>query len=152
MKIIVIVAVSRDGYIGKDNKLPWHIPEELKHFRDTVRGKVMVCGRKTFESLPKSLQASPNMILMSRTQNGIDSMLKAVEVAKERGADELYVIGGAEVYKQAIPMATQLIISYIKQSVNGDVKLPDIPYTKWKVDKFIKAKEYTTIWWRPRSV
>lgn len=153
MKITLVAAVSRNGYIGKDNKLPWRIKAEIAHFLETVKDKPVVVGRKTFDGLPKSMQTRPNTIILSKTDpRGVDSMLKAVEVAKAGGFNEIMVIGGANVYEQAIPMADELIISYIHKDVEGDVKMPEVPYVKWKAAKVNKAEEFTIIWWKRRNV
>lgn len=150
MKIVIIAAVSRNGYIGKDGKLPWSIPEELKHFYNSIDSKALICGSRTFRSLPKKLQNYQPLFLISGEYGHTFS--NAIKSGKEWGFKELYVIGGAYVYSQAIPLADELIISYVHDNVSGDTKMPEIPYSKFKVIRVKKNEKFTTIWWKRKDV
>ena len=150
MKIVVVAAVSDNGFIGKGNRLPWSIPEEMKHFHEVTAGHVMVVGHRTWKSLPKKMREYPGMVIVS-SDPGKD-FLSAIEVIKVRDYEEVCVIGGAYVYAQAIPIADELIISYVHRHVEGDVKMPSIDYNQWTPGKVKSCEEFTTIWWKRKNV
>lgn len=135
--ITIIAAIDQQNGIGKNNQLLCHFPADLKHFKAKTTGHCIVMGRKTFESLGKPL---PNRthIIISRNNHFkvpegcflVDSLEKALEVAKVN--ESLYIIGGAEIYKQAIAKADQLEITYIHHTFEADAFFPEIDATVWK--------------------
>ncbi|MSS71639.1 MAG: dihydrofolate reductase [Candidatus Latescibacteria bacterium] len=137
MDVILIAAMTRDRVIGKDNRMPWHIPEEFKHFRRLTTGHTLVMGRKTFESvgrLPKR-----NTIVVSRSlpveTKGVDvcrTLDEAIEKARSYGKDIL-IAGGAEIYRQALPLADKLDLSYVKKDYDGDTYFPEFDEREWEV-------------------
>jgi dihydrofolate reductase len=142
MRLSVILAVADNGVLGKNNALPWHLPEDLQYFKRVTLGKPIVMGRKTFESIGRPLPGRTN-IVVSRTPGycalGVEvipSLPEAIELAASiAGADgqqELMVIGGAAIYAVAIPLAQRLYITEIHSSPEGDVYLPEVDWNEWQ--------------------
>ena len=135
----IIAAVARNGVIGKDNQLLWHLPEDMRHFRETTRGKPVIMGRKTWESLPDAFRPLPgrNNIVASRNPayQPARAMLASTlndAILKAGGAKEVFVIGGAELYRQALPIADRLYLTEIDQDFEGDASFPDIEKSNWE--------------------
>lgn len=128
-----IVAMTREGVIGKDNALPWRLPQDLKRFRSITTGNSVIMGRKTFESIGKPLPARTNLVLTRdegyRVPDGVivchswDDVLAAV-----RGTP--FVIGGAEIYRQALPRLRRLYLTLIHRNFEGDAFFPDLNLEK----------------------
>ncbi|AKU79503.1 dihydrofolate reductase [Spiroplasma turonicum] len=141
--ISLIWAQTRDNIIGKDNNLPWNIKEEMKHFVNYTRGKTVLMGRNTFESLKiKPLPNRKNIVITSRPMEleyndiVVCNNLKTVFENYKNKDEELVVIGGAKVYTEAIKYADKLVISVIKDNYDGDVYFPN-----WNKDDFILKEE-----------
>jgi dihydrofolate reductase len=140
--IALIVAVARNGVIGRDNTLPWRLPADLKHFKATTLGKPIVMGRKTFESLGKPLPGRTNIVITrdeSFSAEGavvvhtIEAALQAADaIAVRDGAAEIMVIGGAEIYRQALPLAQVLYYTRVELDVDGDAHFPAIDWAQWQ--------------------
>ena len=141
-KINLIVAMTGEGIIGKGNELPWHIPEDLKHFKKTTMSNIILMGRKTFESIGKPLPGRKNFILTSdpgriseEIRNNenvfIFSSFKDAEDAASSMDESLFIIGGAAVYKDTLKYADRLYISKVKKNYEGDVYFPDIDESEW---------------------
>ena len=135
----IIAAVARNGVIGKDNQLLWHLPEDMRHFRETTRGKPVIMGRKTWESLPDAFRPLPgrNNIVVSRNPayQPARAMLASTlndAILKAGDAEEVFVIGGAELYRLALPIADRLYLTEIDQDFEGDVYFPDIEEGNWE--------------------
>lgn len=141
MIISAIVAVDKHNAIGRDNNLPWHLPEDLKFFKRTTMGKPVVMGRKTFESLGKPLPNRLNIVL-SRQENitlpehvlhyqDIDT---AIRYLKEQGHDEIFIIGGGKIFTETLPIIEQLYITEVDTVVaDADVFFPHIDHSQWKL-------------------
>ena len=138
-RIAVIAAMDQDGAIGKDNRLPWHLPEDLKRFKSLTLGKPILMGRKTAESLGRALPGRTNLVL---TRSGkvpfegmqaISSFEAALAVAAAQDAQELCVIGGAQVYALALPTADVLYLTHVETRIEGaDVHFPDLDPMGWR--------------------
>jgi dihydrofolate reductase len=135
----LIAALASNRAIGKDNALLWHLPEDLRHFRETTRGKPVIMGRKTWESLPEPFRPLPGRhnIVVSRDlayqANGATlagSLADAVRQALD--ADEVFIIGGAQLYREALPLADRLYLTEIAQDFDGDVFFPDFSPHDWQ--------------------
>jgi dihydrofolate reductase len=129
LPLALIVAVARNGVIGKDGALPWHVSEDLKHFKKTTKGHAVIMGRKTFDSIGRPLPHRRNIVVTRR--EGIsftgcevaNSLTEAIELA--RASDECpFIIGGASLYKEALPMATEIHLTMIDRDVEGDTHFP----------------------------
>lgn len=134
----IIVAHSKNKIIGKDNKIPWHIPEDLKRFKELTTGKTIVMGRKTFESLPFVLPNRKHIILTKNkdfTYNNqnveicydINNIIQKYKNSEE----EVFIIGGGEIYKQFLDTSTKLFITEVDINLDGDAFFPKIDYSNW---------------------
>jgi len=159
MEIILIVAMARDRVIGRDNKMPWHIPEELKLFKKTTMGHPMIMGRKTFESLGKPLPGRRH-IVVSRNPNYIPaggelagSMEEAVQLCRD--AEKVFVIGGAEIFSHSLPLADTILLTEIDIDVDGDVFFPQFSALEFQEAGRVEHPEasipFTVVTYRRRS-
>ena len=141
MRLAVICAMSRNGVIGKDNGLPWSLPGDLKHFKETTLGCPIIMGRKTWDSIGRPLPGRTNIIVTRRGEvesDGIkiaDSLKNALDLAKSclttAGANEIFVIGGAQIYKEAFPLANRLYLTRVNSFVDGDTYLEGFDEADW---------------------
>jgi dihydrofolate reductase len=135
MKLTAVVAASDNDVIGRDNALPWHLPADLAYFKRVTMGKPMLMGRKTFESIGRPLPGRRNLVLSRRgfSAPGVETVA-TVEEACERvaGAPELMVIGGAEVFRLAMPRLDFLHLTRVHTRVEGDVFLPPLVAGEWR--------------------
>lgn len=136
--MILIAAVARNGVIGKDNALPWHLPEDLKHFKQLTTGQAVIMGRKTWESLPERFRPLPGRLNIVVTRNPAyqaegATVVSSLEEAQKVGAGRTaFVIGGAELYAHALPFAQQLELTEIDADVEGDAYFPSYDRTEWR--------------------
>lgn len=138
--ISIIVAVSDDRGIGKDNELLWHISEDLKRFKRLTTGKTVIMGKKTWYSLPKRpLPGRKNIVLTdirgeiidgSETVYSIDEAL-----ARNQEEEEIFVIGGGSIYRQFMPKADRLYITHVHLKAPADIYFPEIDLNEWKISK-----------------
>jgi dihydrofolate reductase len=139
--ISLIVAIAKNNVIGRDNKLLWHISEDLKRFKKITTGKKMIMGRKTFESLPGILPNREHIVITRDKNFKIDSdMVKVVHDLNSliqeysKCEDEIFIIGGAEIYKQFLPYAQKLYLTNIDESFEGDTYFPEINFDEFKAE------------------
>ena len=127
MKLIIIAAIARNRVIGKNGKLPWHIPEDLIRFKQLTVGHTVVMGRKTFDSLDNPLPNRTNIVITSRVINGVKSF-PSLEFALQalKNEKEVFVIGGGRVYADALKLADELRLTLVDRDVDGDTYFP--PY------------------------
>ena len=141
--ISFVVAVAENGVIGRGGSLPWRIPSDLKTFRRLTMGKPVIMGRKTFASLPRVLDGR-DLIVITRDPtfaaegaHAVGSLAEAMAVARtcaaRRGVDEITVIGGADVFRLALPIATRIYWTEVHGSMAGDVYFPEFDRTAWRV-------------------
>lgn len=129
MEIIIIAAMARNRVIGRDNKMPWHIPEELRLFKKTTIGHPMIMGRKTFESFPAPLPGRRHLVL-SRNKDyrpkGGEFAASLPDALHACGtAEKVFIIGGAQIFQQALEIATTIVLTYLELEVEGDVIFPE---------------------------
>ncbi len=137
--INIIAAMGKNRVIGKNNKLPWHIADDLKNFKKLTSGNVVVMGRKTFESIGKPLPNRINIVIsssMSETEGIIvcHGVPSALEKARSYNK-EIFIIGGATIYQQTIPWADRMYLSYVKGDYDGDAFFPQYDESQWRVEK-----------------
>jgi dihydrofolate reductase len=134
-RLSVIAAMARNRVIGIDNRLPWHLPDDLKHFKALTMGHHIVMGRKTFESLPGVLPGRTSVVITRSpvyqapgclVVNSIDNALGAC-----KGDDEAFIVGGAELYAQALALADRLYLTEIQADYDGDARFPDFDRLQW---------------------
>jgi dihydrofolate reductase len=134
--ISIIVALSKNKVIGKDNKLPWKLPADLKRFKELTLGKPVIMGRKTFESIGKPLANRLNIVLTSDKNfkaEGVIAVHSREEAVKAAGnAEEIMVIGGASVYKEFLPLAQRIYLTVVSAEFEGDAFFPDFDLDAWK--------------------
>lgn len=146
MDIALIVATAHDNAIGRGNELPWHLPQDLKYFKSVTLGKPVIMGRKTFESIGKPLPGRTNIVVTRQQdwhQAGVlvaHDLATAVELATELNGessqpkDELMIIGGAEIYKHALPLAKRVYKTNIDVDVkDADAYFPELDSAEWKL-------------------
>jgi dihydrofolate reductase len=142
MNIILVAAVSENGVIGRDNRLPWRLKSDVEHFRAVTVGKPVIMGRKTYESIGKPLKGRTTIVVSRDADFAAPGVLVAAVLdaalaaargdALRRGADAIIVAGGAEIYLQTMPLATRLEITQVYKSVDGDARFPAINPQVWR--------------------
>ena len=158
MKISVIVAMARNRVIGRDNSLIWHLPADLRHFRETTMGQPVIMGRKTYESVGKPLPGRTNIIVTRRKGYSAEGCLvagsleAAIRMAESSGSstgsssgkdpdkrnepgpgNEIFIAGGGEIYRDAIPLAGRMYITVIDEDFEGDTFFPAFDEDKWQI-------------------
>lgn len=132
----IIAALSDNRVIGRDNALPWRMPADLAHFKRLTMGKPIVMGRRTWESLPGLLPHRTHIVVSRdrdyRLEGGfvVHSIEEAIEFAGD--ADELMVVGGANLYAQTLPMASRLYLTFVHGQFDGDTRFPDYEPADWR--------------------
>lgn len=138
MIVSVIVAMSEEGVIGRDGRLPWHLPDDLREFKRLTMGHVLVMGRQTFESVGRALPGRRSIVLTRRGDvcpPGVEtapSLEAAFDLAA--GAPEVFVAGGAAVYRAALPRADRLYVTVVHAHVAGDVRFPPLDWNAWRLE------------------
>jgi dihydrofolate reductase len=141
-RVALVVAVSENGVIGKDGGLPWHLPDDLRHFKAVTFGKPVLMGRRTLQSIGKPLPGRRNLVLsraLAAPMPGIE-YVRSVEQARTLAAQasELCVIGGAEVFALALPLATRIYLTRVQAAVAGDVYFPLRDFSGWHASAAIE--------------
>jgi dihydrofolate reductase len=157
--LAIIVAVSSNGVIGKDGGLPWpNIPEDMAHFRRVTEGRHIIMGRKTFESIGRPLPKRVNIVI-SRTLNENDGRAWIVKRSLVDALHEAYrgdvcpiVIGGAEIYREALPLATVVHLTHVRGAFDGDVHWPKYNRDEWDCGEVRKLCDAADVWTFRRSV
>lgn len=134
----LIVAMAENRVIGKDNRIPWHLPADLAYFRETTMGHTVVMGRKTFESIGKPLPGRKNVVLTRNRDFEADGVtvihsLEELMRLDDHQEEEVFVIGGAEVYALALPIAQRIYLTLIHTSVEGDSYFPRWEEKEWRL-------------------
>jgi dihydrofolate reductase len=142
MKIALIVAASQNNVIGLDNQLPWHLPEDLQYFKSVTMGKPILMGRKTYDSIGRPLPGRTNIVLTRdanwtadgvQVVNDLDSAIAASEKAcAAADSGELMIIGGEQIYRKFLPVASKLYLTKVEAEIEGDAFFPDINSTQWQ--------------------
>ncbi|SED01612.1 dihydrofolate reductase [Amycolatopsis tolypomycina] len=124
----LIWAQAANGVIGRDGALPWHLPEDLKHFRAVTSGAAVLMGRRTWESLPPRFRPLPgrrNLVLSATPQEGVETFADLASALAAVDGD-LWVIGGAAVYRAALPVADRIVVTELRESFEGDTYAPEL--------------------------
>jgi dihydrofolate reductase len=138
-EIFLVAAVAKNNVLGKDNKLIWHLPADLKMFKNLTSYGTILMGRKTFESLGKPLPNRENVIVtkdVNYKQEGclvFNSIEQALENLNSR--EKIFIVGGAQIYKECISMADKLYITHLDLDIEGDVFFPEIDSNVWRLTK-----------------
>lgn len=141
MKLSMIVAMAQNRVIGRNNKLPWYLPEDLKYFKAVTMGKPILMGRKTYDSIGKPLPGRPNIVITRNrdwSAEGVSvvySLEQALELGQSlleiNGGDELMLIGGAQLYETALNQADRLYLTQVHAEVEGDAFFPEFDQSRW---------------------
>lgn len=147
MKLAIIAAVARNGAIGKDGELPWHFPEDMRRFKEKTLGRIVIMGRKTYESIGRPLPNRLNIVVTRQNPDFSDagvavahSLEEALAFAKRmldaKGNpdenEEVFCIGGAEIYRLAMPIADKIYLTQIDREFDGDAFFPPIDMSAWR--------------------
>ena len=134
-KLSIIVAMAQNRTIGINNTLPWRIPEDLKHFKMLTMGHHMIMGRKTFDSIGRPLPGRTTVVVTRNRELKIEGCIMAHSledaIAACAGDDEIFIVGGAEIYAQALPLTDTLYVTEIQQNVEGDAHFPSFDKSVW---------------------
>ncbi|MFQ5625080.1 MAG: dihydrofolate reductase [Methyloligellaceae bacterium] len=140
--IVIVVARAENGVIGRDGQLPWKLSSDLKFFRQVTMNKPLIMGRKTFESIGKPLDGRDNIVITRNPEFIAEGVVTAMSVdqamklarnrAKQRGADEIAVIGGAQIYALALPLAERIYLTEVHAHPEGDTFFPEIDGAQWR--------------------
>lgn len=142
MTISIIAALGKNNVIGSNNSLPWNLPADMEHFKELTKNKPIIMGSKTFESIGRALPKRDNIVLTKDTKykapgcklaNSIEQALEFArdgEMGKESG--EIMICGGASIYKQFLPLADKMYLTYIEADFTGDTFFPEFDQTKWQ--------------------
>ena len=138
--VSLIVAIAQNGTIGDKNSLLWHIKEDMRFFRTTTSGHPVVMGRKTFESLGSKPLPKRTNIVITRADRAFEGALtahsldEAIAMAKEAcGDDEIFVMGGAQIYAEALSVVDRMYITRVERDYEGDTSFPEIDYSQWRL-------------------
>jgi len=141
MKISCIVATAKNNVIGKDNQIPWHLPADLKYFKKTTTGHHILMGRNCFESIGRALPKRTNVIITRDMFYTVSNCLiahsvgEALSIAEANGEEEVFIIGGGQIYEQTIDLWDKLYLTEVDLEVEGDVFFPQIDMSEWKLSK-----------------
>ncbi len=135
--VSIIVAIAENGTIGDKNSLLWHIKEDMRFFRTTTSGHAVIMGRKTFESLGSKPLPKRRNIVITRQDLEFEGALtahsldEAIRLAEDD--EQIFVIGGAQIYAEALNVVDRLYITYVERSYEGDTQFPEIDYSQWRL-------------------
>jgi len=142
LPLCLIAALAQNRVIGRDNQLPWHLPADLKHFKALTLGKPIIMGRKTWDSLGRALPGRLNLVVSRQPGLQLDgaevftsleaAIVRADQWARQQGAGELMLIGGAQLYEQALPLAAQLYLTRVELNPEGDAWFPAFSEADWR--------------------
>jgi dihydrofolate reductase len=141
LKLSIIVAVADNHVIGRDNQLIWHLPKDLKQFKNLTTGHPIIMGRKTFESIGKPLPNRTSIIISRNTDfvaEGcvvVNSLADAIAEAQKIESQEAFIIGGAEIYKIAMPISDKIYLTRVYHNFEGDTFFPEIDLNNWQETK-----------------
>jgi len=144
MIISTIVAVAKNNVIGKDNDIPWYLPADLKYFKKVTTGHHIVMGRKCYESIGRPLPKRTNVVV---TRNPFfmatgclvtHNVAEAVQIAEANGEEEVFIIGGGQIYEIALPHVDRIYLTEVDLEVEGDIFFPEIDEKKWTLVKETK--------------
>ena len=137
MKVSLIAAVAENRVIGKDNDLIWSLPDDMRFFKETTMGHYIIMGRRNFESMPRALPKRINVVITRNEKYEapgaivVPTIEQALEVARNGGEEEAFIIGGGEIYKQTMDLADKLYITHVKANPEGDTWFPEIDESLW---------------------
>jgi len=151
-ELTIVVAMTKKQVIGHKGRLPWYIAEDLRLFKELTSGQTLIMGRQTFLSIGRPLPDRRNLVV-SRSlpaMPGIEVCRSFADALRRAAADgkKVFAIGGAEVYRQALPLASSLVISWVRGDYTGDTYFPDFDLTAWSVETIEEYPEFSRVWYK----
>ncbi|HXV20739.1 MAG TPA: dihydrofolate reductase [Desulfuromonadales bacterium] len=151
-EITIVVAMTRQRVIGRKGRLPWHIPEDLRLFRELTTGQTVIMGRETFASIGHPLPERRNIVVTRTLREiaGAEVCQSFSEALKKRTADgkKIFVIGGRTIYRHALPVADAMVVSWIREDYAGDTFFPEADLEAWSVEKVEEHVAFTRVWYK----
>jgi dihydrofolate reductase len=141
MSLSLIAAVSKNGVIGRNNDLPWKLPDDMKYFKEMTKGHAVIMGRRNYESVPEKYKPLPYRvnIIVTRQKDFVapgcqvvNSIEEAVKVGEASNKGEIFDIGGSEIFRLGMPLAKRIYLTEIKAEIEGDVYFPEFDRKQWK--------------------
>jgi dihydrofolate reductase len=153
--ITIVVAMTRQRVIGRKGRLPWHLPEDLRLFRELTTGQTVIMGRETFASIGRPLPERRN-IVVTRTLPVIAGaeVCRSFDEALEKGetsGGRIFVIGGRALYRKALPVADAMVVSWIREDFTGDIVFPEFDPEGWLVEKVEEHAGFNRVWYKKRK-
>jgi dihydrofolate reductase len=139
MRVSILVAVAENGVIGRNGKLPWHLGDDLKQFKRLTMGHAIVMGRKTWDEIGRALPGRRSVVISRQVgfyaegAQVVGSLDDALQIAEAAGDDEVFVIGGSEIYQLTMPQADRLYLTRVHAKVEGDAYFPDFSANNWRL-------------------
>ncbi len=146
MKVSAIVAASKNGIIGDDNKIPWYLQADFKFFKQTTMNHHIIMGRKTFDSIGKPLPKRTNIVITRNpffVATGVlvaNSMEEALSIASDNGETEAFIIGGGTIYEQSLPYLDEIYYTEVQTELEGDTFFPKLNYLEWEKTEIMSHK------------
>lgn len=150
LSISHIVAAAANGVIGANGKIPWHIPEDFKFFKQTTMGHPIIMGRKTFDSIGKPLPGRPNIVVTRQKDlkiegvhvcTSVEAALELCTVRQKEWGEEVFIIGGGEIYRRTLSLTKQIFLTKVLMSVSGDALYPKIPISEFESEQLESFEE-----------
>lgn len=138
MSIVIIVAAARNGVIGRDGAMPWRLSSDLKRFKSITMGRTIIMGRKTWQSIGQPLPGRQNIVISRQADfeapgaTVVQSLEQAIELARKSGQGDIFIIGGGQIYSEAMSLADMLYVTHVETDVDGDAFFPVIAQ-EWEV-------------------
>ena len=147
MIVALVAAAARNGVIGRNNELPWHLPQDLKYFKSVTLGKPVIMGRKTYDSIGRALPGRQNIVVTRQTDwqppigiTRATSVPEALQIARlalsekdDNAEHEIMVMGGGEIYRHSLSLARRVYLTRVDVEVDGDAYFPDLPAEHWRL-------------------
>ncbi len=151
-RVVMVAAVARNGVIGDRGGIPWHIPEDMRHFRETTRGHTVVMGRTTYEGIGRPLPHRTNVVVTRDPDWAAEGVLvahsveDALDLARRLDGD-IVIGGGTQVYAAAMPFATHQVLTEVDRSPEGDTHYPAFDRAEWRQTRREDHDAYAWVWW-----
>ena len=150
MTVTILAAVARNGVIGMEGGLPWHLPDELQLFKELTLGHVLVMGRRTYESVGRPLPGRTTVVVTRRPDWQSEGALRAGSVEEALATareidDEVFVVGGAQVYAEALPATDRLALTFVDAAPEGDTVFPEVDWSQWRERARLAGEGWTRV-------
>ena len=148
MRVTLLAAVARNGVIGRGGGLPWHLPADLAHFKRTTMGHTIVMGRRTYDSIGSPLPGRVTVVVTRRPAWRVDGFSSAASLEQALAlatGDEVFVVGGGQLYREAMPLADRILLSEVPDSPDGDTWFPDVDPAVWHETGRTPAKGFDIV-------